>query len=87
MINAANKRKAKYPDQPIEYKPYHIQVSGTLMVSAIALLATLLVLLTIVPMNNWIMNRKIGYCLISLWTVSTVVNLAIEVAGVWVDIA
>ncbi|EMR67275.1 putative sodium calcium exchanger protein [Eutypa lata UCREL1] len=86
-IHAANKRKIKHPDRPFEYRPYHIQVSGTLMVSAIALLATLLVLLTIVPMNKWVMNRKIGWFLIALWTVSTVVNLAIEVTGLWVDIA
>ncbi|KAI1142749.1 hypothetical protein F5Y05DRAFT_366033 [Hypoxylon sp. FL0543] len=86
-INAAKKRKAKHPEKPIRYKPYHIQVSGTLMVSAIALLFTLLALLIVVPMNKWIMSRKIGWSLIGLWSVSTVVNLAIEMTGVWRDIA
>ncbi|OTA94425.1 hypothetical protein M434DRAFT_29910 [Hypoxylon sp. CO27-5] len=86
-INAAKKRKAKHPDKPIRYKPYHIQVSGTLMVSAIALLFTLLALLIIVPMNKWTMTRKIGWGLIGLWSISTVVNLAIEITGVWQDIA
>lgn len=57
------------------------------MVSTMALLATLLALLTMVPMNKWIMNRRIGFFLIALWTVSTVANLAIEITGVWVDIA
>ncbi|KAI1774047.1 Sodium/calcium exchanger protein-domain-containing protein [Hypoxylon cercidicola] len=86
-ITAANKKKAKHPDRPIVYKPYHIQVSGTLMVSAITLLVTLLALLVVVPMNKWIMSRKIGWGLIGLWSVSTVVNLAIEITGVWRDIA
>ncbi|KAI1804107.1 Sodium/calcium exchanger protein-domain-containing protein [Daldinia bambusicola] len=86
-ITAANKRKAKHPDKPMRYKPYHIQVSGTLMVSAITLLLTLFALLAIVPMNKWIMSRKIGWGLIGLWSISTVVNLIIEVVGVWQDIA
>ncbi|KAI1406813.1 hypothetical protein F5Y13DRAFT_9221 [Hypoxylon sp. FL1857] len=86
-INAAKKTKAKHPDRPIRYKPYHIQVSGTLMVSAIALLFTLLALLIVVPMNKWTMTRKIGWSLIGLWSISTVVNLAIEITGVWRDIA
>ncbi|KAK7752452.1 hypothetical protein SLS62_005605 [Diatrype stigma] len=86
-ISAANKRKAKHPDRPFEYRPYHIQVSGTLMVSTMALLVTLLALLIMVPMNKWFMNRRIGFFLIALWMVSTVANLAIEITGVWVDIA
>ncbi|KAI8962700.1 Sodium/calcium exchanger protein-domain-containing protein [Daldinia sp. FL1419] len=86
-INAAKKKKAKHPDRPLHYKPYHIQVSGTLMVSAITLLFTLFALLAIVPMNKWIMSRKIGWFLIGLWSISTVVNLVIEVTGAWQDIA
>lgn len=86
-ISAANKRKAKHPDKPIKYKPYHIQVSGTLMVSAIALLFTLLALLAVVPMNKWVMSRKIGWSLIGLWSLSTVMNLVIEITGTWQDIA
>ncbi|RYP76195.1 hypothetical protein DL771_002019 [Monosporascus sp. 5C6A] len=84
---AAKKRKAKHPDRPFQYKPYHIHVNGTLIVSTIALLATLLALLIIVPMNKWVMNRKIGWFLIALWTISTTVNLVIEVTGVARDIA
>ena len=57
------------------------------MVSAIVLLATLLALLVLVPASGWVMNRRIGWSLIALWTVSTVANLAIEVTGVWQDIA
>ncbi|KAI2466639.1 hypothetical protein F4781DRAFT_347917 [Annulohypoxylon bovei var. microspora] len=86
-INAAKNRKIKHPEEPIIYLPYHIQVSGTLMISAITLLFTLLALLAVVPMNKWILNRKIGWSLIGLWSVSTVVNLAIEITGAWQDIA
>ena len=86
-IQDANHRRAKHPDRPYRYKPYRIQVSGTLMISSIVLLATLLALLVVVPANNWVMNRWIGWGLIALWTVSTVANLAIEVTGVWQDIA
>lgn len=86
-ISTANKKKAKHPDRPIQYEPYHIQVSGTLMVSAITLLFTLFALLTIVPMNRWIMSKKIGWFLIGLWSISTVANLAIEITGAWQDIA
>jgi solute carrier family 24 (sodium/potassium/calcium exchanger), member 6 len=57
------------------------------MVSAITLLVTLVTLLIIVPVNKWVMSRKIGWFLIGLWTVSTIANLAIEITGVWRDVA
>jgi sodium/potassium/calcium exchanger 6 len=38
-------------------------------------------------MNKWVMTRKIGWGLIILWSVSTVVNLAVEITGVWGDSA
>lgn len=86
-IHAANKKHRKHPNRPIEYKSYTIQVTGTLMVSAVVLLITLLVLLIAVPMNKWIMSRRIGYGLIGLWAVGTILNLVIEITGVWQDIA
>ncbi|KAI0175697.1 Sodium/calcium exchanger protein-domain-containing protein [Hypoxylon sp. FL1284] len=86
-VNAAKKQKLKHPNRPIEYRPYRIQVSGTLMISAITLLVTLLALLVVVPMNRWTMSRKIGWGLIGLWSVSTVANLALEITGLWQDIA
>ncbi|KAM0819590.1 putative Sodium/calcium exchanger protein-domain-containing protein [Seiridium cardinale] len=81
IVRAANKRRAKHPDRPFEYKTYHIQVGDTLLVSAIVLLITLLVLLVVVPLNKWMMTRRIGWGLVALWAVGTVVNLAIELAG------
>ena len=53
------------------------------MISAITLLITLVGLLIIVPLNKWILSRKIGYGLIALWVVSTIVNVVVEVTGVW----
>ncbi|KAI1173659.1 Sodium/calcium exchanger protein-domain-containing protein [Nemania sp. FL0916] len=85
-IHAANKHHNKHPDQPYRYKPYHIQVTGSLMVSTIALLITLFGLLVMVPVNKWMMTRKLGFGLIALWTASTIVNLAIEITGAWQDV-
>ncbi|KIL90984.1 hypothetical protein FAVG1_05680 [Fusarium avenaceum] len=87
MMKKANKKHQKNPSQPIKYKPYRIQVNGTLMISAITLLVMLVGLLIVVPMNKWILSRKIGWGLITLWAVSTVVNVIIELTGVWGEMA
>lgn len=86
-IQAANKKHAKHPDRPFAYLPYHISVNGTLVVSAVTLLVTLVFLLVALPYNKWIMSRRIGWLLIGLWTVSTTANLAIEITGVWREVA
>jgi sodium/potassium/calcium exchanger 6 len=82
-ITQANDKHAKHPNKKLKYKPYEIEVSGTLVVSGITLLVTLVGLLIAVPMNKWIMSRRIGWGLIILWSISTVVNLAMEVSGAW----
>lgn len=82
-IKEADHKHHKHPDKKVKYRPYEIEVSGTLMISAITLLVTLVGLLIVVPMNKWVMSRRIGYGLIALWAVGTVVNLAVEVSGVW----
>ncbi|EXF76902.1 sodium/calcium exchanger protein [Colletotrichum fioriniae PJ7] len=87
MVQAANHRHKKHPDKPFKYHSYNIQIGGTLMISAITLLITLLGLLVIVPMNKWVMSRKIGYGLIVLWMISTVVNVIVELTGVWTDVS
>ncbi|KAM6518560.1 hypothetical protein FSOLCH5_007323 [Fusarium solani] len=83
MIQKANKKHRQDPSHPIKYKPYRIQVGGTLMISAITLLVMLVGLLIVVPMNKWILSRKIGWGLIALWAVSTIVNVVVELTGVW----
>ncbi|KAK8056059.1 sodium/calcium exchanger protein [Apiospora rasikravindrae] len=84
-IHTANHHHNKHPERPIHYKAYNIEVTASLMLSAVVLLITLLVLLVVVPMNKWIMSRKIGFGLIGLWTVGTVANLVIETTGFWSD--
>jgi len=86
-IKEANSKHVKHPGKKIKYKPYQIEVSGTLLVSAITLLVTLVGLLVAVPMNKWVMSRRIGWGLIILWCISTVINLAVEISGVWGDTA
>jgi sodium/potassium/calcium exchanger 6 len=76
---------AKNPNDPMRFEPYKIEVSGTLMVSGITLLVTLVSLLIAVPLNKWTMSRRIGWGLIALWTVSSIVNLVVEITGVWPD--
>jgi len=82
-IKEADNKHAKHPGKKLKYKPYQIEVSGTLMVSGITLLVTLVGLLIAVPLNKWVMSRRIGWGLIILWTISTIVNLGVEMGGVW----
>lgn len=72
-------RGAEHPGEPAEYKPYHIEVGGTLIISGITLLITLVGLLIAVPLNKWVMDRKIGWSLIAIWCASTIVNVVVEV--------
>jgi sodium/potassium/calcium exchanger 6 len=84
-ISEANHKHVKHPGKPIKYKPYEIDISGTLMISAATLLITLVGLLIAVPSNKWMMTRKIGWGLISIWTASTIINVVVECTGVWGD--
>ena len=61
---------------------YRIEVSSTLVISAATLLLILLVLLVWVPLNGWMMSRRIGWTLVAIWLLSTVANVAVEVTGV-----
>lgn len=58
---------------------YEITISKTLVISGATLLVILLGLLIIIPLNGWMMDRKIGFGLIALWTVSTIGNVIAEV--------
>lgn len=64
------------------HEAYHIEVSSTLVISAATLLVTLVLLLVAIPLNKWTMSRRIGWTLIGLWSVSTVVNVVVEVSGI-----
>lgn len=67
---------------PASQRSFHIEVGSTLLVSSVALLVTLLGLLVAVPLNKWMMDRKIGLGLLVLWVVATTINLVIELTGV-----
>lgn len=82
-IKSANDKHSAHPDKPLHYGSYHLDIPGTLFISAITVLVTLLVLLILVPSNNWMMTRKIGLTLIALWVVGTIANVVVEVTGVW----
>ncbi|KAG7293037.1 hypothetical protein NEMBOFW57_003082 [Staphylotrichum longicolle] len=84
-MRSAEKKQRKHPGAAPKYKPYRIQVGGTLMISAVTVLLTLIVLLIVVPGNQWVMSRRIGWGLIGIWTVGTVVNLVVELTGTWAD--
>lgn len=85
-IKEADAKHHKHPDRKTRYKPYQIEVSGTLLVSGISLLVTLVGLLIVVPLNKWVMSRRIGWGLIILWSISTVINLGVEISGAWGDV-
>ena len=80
-IRHGTQKHIKHPDQPIKYKPYEVDVGTTLIISGVTLLITLVGLLIVVPLNGWRMDRKVGWGLIGLWTVSTVGNVIVEVLG------
>ncbi|KAK4454615.1 Sodium/calcium exchanger protein-domain-containing protein [Podospora aff. communis PSN243] len=84
---SANKAHRKHPDRPLHYKPYQIQVGTTLKISAAGVLFTLFAILIAVPCNNWVMNRRIGFGLIAIWTFTTLVNVIVEVSSNWSDVA
>ncbi|MCJ1311587.1 hypothetical protein MMC25_005260 [Agyrium rufum] len=80
-IRDAGDRHARHPHRQFGYRPYQIEVGRSLIISGITLLVTLVMLLVAVPMNKWMMDRKIGYSLLAIWTLSTVVNVGMEVTG------
>ncbi|KAF8252701.1 hypothetical protein K440DRAFT_357709 [Wilcoxina mikolae CBS 423.85] len=61
---------------------YKIEVSSTLIISAATLLITLVVLLVWVPFNKWMMDRRIGWTLVAIWAVSTIINVVVEIMGI-----
>ena len=60
-------------------KIYRVQVSSTLVISAVTLLVTLVFLLVAVPLNRWRMSKRIGWTMVTLWCISTIVSLCVEV--------
>ena len=81
VLRKADHQQHKHPGSHVQLKPYKVEVSTTLMISAVALLVTLSGLLIVVPMNRWTMDRKVGIGLIVLWLLGTAGNVAVEISG------
>ena len=80
-IQGGERRHEKHPGRPIRYKPYQIEVGGTLLISGVTLLVTLAGLLVVVPLRGWWMDRRVGWGLVALWCVSTIGNVVVEIVG------
>ncbi|KAI9031866.1 Sodium/calcium exchanger protein-domain-containing protein [Phycomyces nitens] len=61
--------------------PYSIEVSSTILVSAIGLLVVLISSLILVPLNGYRMSRVFGYSWITIYLICTVINLVLEIRG------
>ncbi|CBX90127.1 hypothetical protein IAQ61_001588 [Plenodomus lingam] len=87
IITKGEHRHDKHPQQGIHFRPYHIAVSTTLVISGATLLFTLAGLLVAVPMRRWKMDKVIGWGLVALWGVSTFANVLVEVLGYSSDVS
>ena len=81
ILTAARDKVDKHPGKKWKIKPYHIDVSKTLLISGGTLLVTLVVLLVVIPIKKWRMDRSLGWILITIWLVSTIANVAVELSG------
>ncbi|OCK82475.1 hypothetical protein K432DRAFT_424148 [Lepidopterella palustris CBS 459.81] len=80
-IKGGKHHHEKHPDLPMQFKPYHIDVNTTLVISGATLLVTLVGLLVAVPTRKWKMDKTIGWGLVVLWFISTVGNVIVEITG------
>ena len=72
----------RHPHQGLDgYQPYEINISSTLVISGSTLLITLTGILVFVPLNGWRLDRRLGLGLVSLWSISTVCNVIVEIFG------
>jgi sodium/potassium/calcium exchanger 6 len=81
ILTKGEHRHHKHPDDPLHFKPYHIAVSTTLIISGASLLVTLVGLLIAVPLRRWRMDKWIGWGLVATWGASTAANVLVEVLG------
>ena len=80
MTLNGNQRQDQAVQGPVAvHVPYHIVISKVLVISGATLLAILVGLLVVVPMNKWRMDRRIGWGLVAVWCVSTLGNVIAEV--------
>lgn len=63
------------PGNAVKNGSYHIEISKTLIISAATLFMTLIITMVMVPMARWHMTKTIGTTIISIWVVSTLINV------------
>jgi sodium/potassium/calcium exchanger 6 len=78
-VRNARDREEKHPNSGLKFKPYHVDIDRSLMVSGVALLVTLVGLLIVVPARGWMMDRVVGTWLMSLWGLATIGNVGSEI--------
>jgi sodium/potassium/calcium exchanger 6 len=81
LVTGAHHHQHKHPGSELRYKSYQIEVGRTLIVTGVTLLVTLVGLLVAVPLNKWVLSKRIGVALIMLWVTTTIVNVALELTG------
>jgi sodium/potassium/calcium exchanger 6 len=87
IVTKGEHRHHRHPDEGVRFRPYHIAVSTTLVISGATLLVTLAGLLVAVPVRKWKMDKCIGWGLIGVWSVSTLANVLVEVLGYSSDVS
>lgn len=81
LVRGAHHHQHKHPGSQLRYKSYQIEVGRTLIVTGLTLLVTLVGLLIVVPLNKWVLSKRIGVALIALWVSTTIVNVVLELTG------
>lgn len=59
--------------------PLHVPMGRTLIFSGAGLLAVLLVTLVAVPLNGYMMSKRMGWSLITAYVVVLSLNIAVEI--------
>ena len=61
---------------------YAIELDKTLIISGISLVVTLAALLVAVPLNKWVMDKKLGWGLVALWLLCISINIVVSFGGI-----
>lgn len=61
-----------------DYSGYRFELSNTLFISSATLMLTVLFLSVAIPLNNWVFSKPLGVTTISIWAVSTALNVYLE---------
>lgn len=57
---------------------YRVDISNTLVVTGLSIILSISILLIMIPRNNWIIDRKIGFILIFTWVLATTICVLFE---------